>query len=925
MQGTPGERCGEPSCWTRKASGVKNRKLDSSLRWDDGRVISINRQALLTGVPRPIPAELTRVALLERLERLEARLIVLAAPTGYGKTTLLAQYARMSAQPCAWVSLSAGESDPKNLLLATALALNAIGIDAPRSVAAAAHAAGGEALARALAADLSQYADALDLIFDGFERIGAVSSRWLTLVADLLVSGQRVLLSGFDLTELRLARSLARGTAVVIGVETLRFSGDEAADYLRSRGFHGDVADAVGRCDGWPVSLGLIGAGADAHLAPDDLVLDALEQLPPALRDALAELCVFELWIETQSKELLLDLPTDWLATVRRAGLPLTPLGKGVFKPHAILRCCLERELRRHPVRWVAAHRAAAQRAMRRGATLEAVEHHRHAGDLGDAFALLRAVCERLTTSAEYELIRQLLETWTIETLPDDLSAALAAAWIEVGEVARGTVVLEALRSAGRATPLAHYVLGKEAARRGDYSAELRSAEAGLESPVRDAGWRACERLKGWALVDLGRTDEAKRYASDLVSQAERHGEVHDLGAALLLAHNAHHALGEFSTCERLLRRALEVYAALDAPPRVAMLRNELADLLCSSGDLDGAQQQLEAAFSEVSALPGEVAAHLFETQGDLWSRRAQPIIALESYNAAARLCVRHRLAVLGERISGKCAALERPSLPLSANRLVNMNSPLLELHITSFGERSVRVGAQPVTVSLTKSFELLVYLALRGPSTREAIIDALWDGSREARHQEYFKVAVRRLRAQLSVPETVDFNPVPLGERYALSPRFQIRLDADVLEQPDGPDALERALRGLQGSFMEGVDSEWVSLQRDHFAVLREAAWLHWGLSMRSSAPERALGVLERGVKDHPISEELLLNLIELHCELGQPLAAVMAFARFKNTLRAEFGLKPDTQLLERLTRIGFPALVDSLVVPRTRGYFDA
>ena len=886
-------------------------------------MIFTDRQELLTGVPRPIPAELTRVALLERLGVIEVSLIVLAAPTGYGKTTLLAQYVRRSAHPCAWVSLSADESDPKNLLLATTLALNALGVDAPRSVVAAAQSATGEALARALVADLAQYAQPLDLIFDGFERIGAVSSRWLTLLADLLVSGQRVLMSGFDPTELRLARLLARGTASVIGVETLRFSHEEAAAYLQSKGFQGDVAAAFGRCDGWPVSLGLIGAGADAHLSPDDLVLDALEQLPLALRDCLAELCVFELWSETESKELPLGLPTDWLGTVRRAGLPLTPLGESVFKPHAILRRALERELRRHPVRYVAAHRAAARRAMRRGATLEAVNHHRQAGDLEAAFTLLRTVCERLTTSAEYELIRQLLETWTLEELPDDLSAVLAAAWIEVGEVTRGTAVLEAQRSAGRATPLAHYVLGKEAGRRGDYSAELRSAEIGLESAVRDAGWRACERLKGWALVDLGRTAEATRYASALVSRAQAHGEVHDLGAALLLAHNAHFAVGEFSTCERLLRRALEVYATLESPTRVAMLRNELADLLCSNGDLDGSQQQLEAAFAGVSVLPGEVAAHLFETQGDLWSRRAQGKKALECYNAAARLCVRHRLAVLGERISGKAAALETRFAAPRVSALVS--GPRLELQITSFGERRLRIGAQPVTVSLTKSFELLVYLALRGPSTREAIIDALWDGSREARHQEYFKVAVRRLRAQMSVPDAVDFNPVPLGERYALSPRFELVLDAAVLERPDQPDALEQALNGLQGAFLEGIESEWVTEQRDHFAVLREAAWLHWGLSLREAAPERALNVFGRGVKDHPISEELLLNLIELHCELGQPLAAVMAFTRFKNTLRADFNLEPDKHLLERLTRVGFPVLADSLPVPRTHGYFEA
>ena len=47
--------------------------------------------------PRPLPAEVTRKSLLDRLiQASDANLLVLPAPSGYGRTTLLGQLARAS-------------------------------------------------------------------------------------------------------------------------------------------------------------------------------------------------------------------------------------------------------------------------------------------------------------------------------------------------------------------------------------------------------------------------------------------------------------------------------------------------------------------------------------------------------------------------------------------------------------------------------------------------------------------------------------------------------------------------------------------------------------------------------------------------------------------------------------------------------------
>ncbi|MBO0816269.1 MAG: helix-turn-helix transcriptional regulator, partial [Actinobacteria bacterium] len=45
-------------------------------------------------------------------EGLERGLVLVCAPAGFGKTSLLADWARSRQQPIAWLSLDAGDNDP---------------------------------------------------------------------------------------------------------------------------------------------------------------------------------------------------------------------------------------------------------------------------------------------------------------------------------------------------------------------------------------------------------------------------------------------------------------------------------------------------------------------------------------------------------------------------------------------------------------------------------------------------------------------------------------------------------------------------------------------------------------------------------------------------------------------------------------------
>ena len=77
---------------------------------------------------RPLvrPGTIRRSLLLERLARDARPIVSVVAPGGYGKTTLLSQWAECSGQAFAWVSVSEADNDPKVLLGYVAEALDAV-------------------------------------------------------------------------------------------------------------------------------------------------------------------------------------------------------------------------------------------------------------------------------------------------------------------------------------------------------------------------------------------------------------------------------------------------------------------------------------------------------------------------------------------------------------------------------------------------------------------------------------------------------------------------------------------------------------------------------------------------------------------------------------------------------------------------------
>src|SRR5258707_3596732 len=78
-------------------------------------------------IPRLRPHVVSRPRLIERLnEGLHRNLILISAPAGFGKTTLVSEWVEGIERPTAWLSLDEGDNDPTRFLTYLVAALQTI-------------------------------------------------------------------------------------------------------------------------------------------------------------------------------------------------------------------------------------------------------------------------------------------------------------------------------------------------------------------------------------------------------------------------------------------------------------------------------------------------------------------------------------------------------------------------------------------------------------------------------------------------------------------------------------------------------------------------------------------------------------------------------------------------------------------------------
>jgi ATP/maltotriose-dependent transcriptional regulator MalT len=241
-----------------------------------------------------------RPRLTRLLDETNARIVLLVAPAGYGKTTLAREW--MENRPYCWYRGTSATADVAALALGLAKAAATIVPDAGERMATRLRVSSApteevEALAELLAEDLSDWPAEAWLAFDDYQF--ACDSEPAERFVEHLASScpVRLLVSGRSRPSWATARRLLYGEIYEVGRSLLAMNQDEARFVLRSRAVD-EAGGLISLADGWPALIGLAALATELEMppegVPEELYTFFAEELyqaaPPEIQQGLRRL-----------------------------------------------------------------------------------------------------------------------------------------------------------------------------------------------------------------------------------------------------------------------------------------------------------------------------------------------------------------------------------------------------------------------------------------------------------------------------------------------------------------------------------------------------------------------------------------------------------------------------------------------------------
>ena len=653
-------------------------------------------------VPRGRRGLVARPRLRERLSRgAESALTLVSAPAGFGKTTLLTEWLASygaDGRSAAWLSLDQRDNDAalfwSYFVAALQTASPEVGagalslLQSPQTPI--------ESVLATLLNDLSAISDDVVLVLDDYHVIDAreVQDGMAFLLEHLPPQMHLVIASRAD-PALPLSRLRASGELVEIRAADLRFTPDEAAEYLNQKmGLvltAQDVAALEGRTEGWIAALQLAAlslqgrddiAGFIAGFAGDDryivdyLVEEVLQRQPESVRSFLLKTSIL-----SRLSGALCDAVTGQdggkatLEALDRGNLFLVQLDdrrRWYRYQHLFGDMLRAHLLDEQPDGVRELNLRASDWYEHNGEPSEAIRHALAAEDFERAADLVEMAIPAMRSSRQEATLRRWLEALPGELVQvrpvlsvgyagvlllggelEGVEARLedAERWLDAPtgthlgpEASTEAVVVDDEEFRSLPGTIALY-RATQALARGDVSGTVRHAERALElSPEEDHLRRAsASGLLGLASWTSGDLEEAHRAYAECMAGLRRAGHVADtFGCAIALAdiRSTQGRLGDaMHTCEEALQLASEqggsvLRGAADMYVGMSELHRERNDLPTATQLLVRSQELGEHLGLPQNPYRWRVAmARIREAEGDLGA-------ALDLLNEAERVYV---------------------------------------------------------------------------------------------------------------------------------------------------------------------------------------------------------------------------------------------------------------------------------------------
>ena len=544
-----------------------------------------------TSVPQSRPGSVSRTDLIQRGRASDSRVVAVTAPAGYGKTTMLTQWALAEDRPVAWVSLNRFDDDPGALLILLAcafaaavpgygglitdvsgLGISALGRAAPR-------------LASALQASPAPFVFMLDDLHE-------VQSRDCHDVLGVVISGVprgSQLVTASRSEQPHVARLRAAGDAHEFVLSDLALDASGAKTIFASNNvpITAEVAATVtARTEGWPVGLYLAAviaresgtamtvSGEDPYVA-DYLYRESLAKLPEDVQHFLRCTAVLDQMCAPLC-DALLGRPgaQKQLRRLEAENQFLIPLDRRRewYRYHPLFREFLLAELRRaEPETIMKLHLRAADWYENHGSPEIALEHLLNTAERGRCQQLVAELVLPTYQAGRMSTVQRWLSTLGDSAVEEYPPLAVLAAWMDV--------------MSGRTTEALRWAAIAEVA-----SFDLASPDGAASFDSARAMLRACMCPAG--------PEKMMADATFTLAQEPAWSVWRD--TALIASAEAHLLSGEVDRAAALFIETSAVATALGNSDTIVISAAELAVLAMDRGRWPEAAERLDAALAVI-------------------------------------------------------------------------------------------------------------------------------------------------------------------------------------------------------------------------------------------------------------------------------------------------------------------------------------
>jgi LuxR family maltose regulon positive regulatory protein len=576
----------------------------------------------------------SRPALLERLsEGLSEKLTLISASSGYGKTTLMAEWlsGRGKDYPIAWVSLDEGDNDPVRFLYYLIAAFQNIQDGLGQDTSAMMQGAQNpldEAILSLLINELSTVSNEFALVLEDYHVIEqrGIHQMMVFLLEHLPPHMHLVILTRSD-PPFPLARMRARGQLSEIRAKDLRFSYDDATTFLNEMVELNlpdeSVQTLLDRTEGWITGLQLAALSMQGRENPSemisafgsghDYIVDYL--IEEVLEHQTDELKIFLLQTSILNRlngplcEALTGQPDGemTLEYLVEANMFVSPLGGDLcwYRYHHLFAYVMANRLQRfYPDQLPELHLRAARWFEENGLFAEAVDHALFGNDYVLAAEIVESQVEDLLKLGRLSALMGWLSRFPLEITSSRPRLGIGSAWVYllIGKLdyienflSNAEKGLEGLDDSDR-------LRGQIAAIRAYAAAQLGNPDEAIEQAQLAFGLLSEDDLVVRCVVafvlggvyymrqDIPNTLKSMREASQL---GERAGNIHLAVAALNAVGDVQKQQGKLEEAEKTLYQAMQLGSGPSGQPLpiTAGVHLNLAELCLAQKDFVSARQ----------------------------------------------------------------------------------------------------------------------------------------------------------------------------------------------------------------------------------------------------------------------------------------------------------------------------------------------